>query len=87
MASILIVDDEASVREILRESVSVLGHQSEEASDGMEALERFRAKRFDVVITDLSMPRLVGIELTRRLRRLYPNLPVMVVTGRTSLDT
>ena len=71
---------------MLCESVSGLGLQAEEASDGLEALERFREGRFDMVITDLSMPRMDGIELTHRLKSLDPGVAVLVITGQSSLD-
>ncbi len=86
MTKILIVDDEASAREIVRESVSLLGYEVDEASDGLDALERFRDGHHDVVITDLTMPRMDGIELTRELHKVDPLVPVLMLTGRTSLD-
>jgi CheY-like chemotaxis protein len=86
MTRILVVDDEPSAREVIRESVCLLGYQVEEASDGMEALERFRDGRHDVVITDLSMPRMDGIELTHELHKVDPMVPVLMLTGRSSLD-
>lgn len=86
MAKILIVDDEAGAREVIRESVRVLGHEAEEATDGVEALERFRDRHYDIVITDLSMPRMDGIELTRQLHLMDPQVPVLMVAGRSSLD-
>lgn len=86
MTRILIVDDEASAREIIRESVCLLGYQVDEAGDGEEALERFREHRHDVVITDLSMPNMDGIELTHQLHQMDPMVPVLMLTGRSSLD-
>jgi DNA-binding response OmpR family regulator len=86
MTRILIVDDEENAREVIRESVSILGYQVEEASDGLDALERFRDRHHDVVITDMSMPRMDGIELTRELHKVDPLVPVLMLTGRDSLD-
>ena len=86
MTRILVVDDEANAREVIRESICLLGYQVEEARDGMEALERFRDGRHDVVITDLSMPRMDGIELTHELHKLDPMVPVLMLTGKSSLD-
>jgi CheY-like chemotaxis protein len=83
---VLIVDDETGDREILRESVSSLGYRTEEAKDGLEALERFRNHRCDVVITDLVMPRMDGIELTHQLHEMDPLLPVLLVSGKSSHD-
>ncbi len=86
MTSILIVDDEPDAREVIRESVCSMGYQVDEARDGVEALERFRDHRHDVVITDLSMPHMDGIELTHQLHKVDPMVPVLMLTGRSSLD-
>jgi CheY-like chemotaxis protein len=86
MTEVLIVDDEAMDREILRESVSSLGYRAEEARDGVEALERFRSRRHDVVITDLVMPRMDGIQLTDQLHEMDPLLPVLLVSGKAVHD-
>ena len=86
MTKILIVDDEELARGVVRESVSLLGYEVDEAADGIEALERFRSEHHDVVITDLTMPRMDGIELTRELHKVDPLVPVLMLTGRTSLD-
>lgn len=86
MTKILIVDDEPDAREVIRESVCLLGYQVDEARDGVEALARFRDRHHDVVITDLSMPRMDGIELTHELHKVDPMVPVLMLTGRSSLD-
>lgn len=86
MARVLVVEDEACLRRLLCESISGLGHDPEEARDGLEALECFRRGAYDAVVTDLTMPRMDGIELTRRLRSLDPGIAVLMVTGQGSLD-
>ena len=86
MARVLVVEDEPGTRRVLCESISSLGHEPDEARDGLEALERFRAGAYDVVVTDVAMPRMDGIELTRRLKAMEPGLAVLVVTGQASLD-
>jgi DNA-binding response OmpR family regulator len=80
------VDDEHDAREVIRDSVCLLGYQVDVAGDGVEALESFRDHRHDVVITDLSMPRMDGIQLTHELHKMDPMVPVLMLTGRSSLD-
>ncbi len=86
MTRILIVDDEPNARAVIRESVCLMGYQVDEARDGVEALERFRDHHHDVVITDLAMPHMDGIELTHQLHKVDPMVPVLMLTGRSSLD-
>ena len=81
MAKILIVDDEAPVREVLRDLLTDAGHQVEEAVDGEEALRRFRATTPELVITDILMPKAGGLNLLRALRELSPSLPVIAISG------
>jgi two-component system, cell cycle response regulator len=78
---ILIVDDEEIVREFLAALLSQHGHHAEEAQHGMEALDIINKNAMDAVVSDIVMPEMDGIALTRELRNLYPDLPVMVMTG------
>ena len=78
---LLIADDEEAIRAILSTVFSEAGYEVDQASDGREALERFRAKRHRVVVTDLVMPGLNGGELAREVRKLEPDAVVVVLTG------
>jgi len=78
---VLIVDDDPFIRRLISSILALKGHQCEEAIDGMEALEKFAQNSFDAVITDIRMPRMDGIELTRELLKLQPALPIIVMTG------
>ena len=82
-ARILVVDDEPSVAGFLRELLSVAGYEAVLAGDGAEALEIFQQQcgRFDLVITDQTMPNLTGADLARQLLVLSPDLPVILCTG------
>src|SRR5207245_1513373 len=73
---LLIVDDEPSFRELFSMHLSDLGGEIATAGDGEEALAKVAGDRPDVVITDLAMPKMDGIELLKRLRGQYPDLPV-----------
>lgn len=70
MARILFVDDNAGVRKAVRLLLSLLNHQVELADSGASALAMYSGERFDVVITDLRMPRMNGLELARELAKM-----------------
>ena len=80
---ILIVDDEEMVRNLLVSLLSKRGHKCETAKDGIEAFEKIKKSSFDSAVIDVVMPLMDGITLTKELLRLYPNLPVMIMTGHS----
>ena len=80
MADILVVDDDDVIRDTLCELLSA-DHSCQTADTAEEALARFEAQRFDVVITDISMPGLSGKELLNRVVQLYPGTPVIIISG------
>ncbi|OGP80361.1 MAG: hypothetical protein A2V86_00545 [Deltaproteobacteria bacterium RBG_16_49_23] len=79
--TILVVDDEELIRELVFTILSNLGHSCITATDGIDALDKLKGENFDAVITDIKMPEMDGIILTREISRQYPGLPVMVMTG------
>ncbi|MGA7859504.1 MAG: response regulator transcription factor [Terracidiphilus sp.] len=79
---VLIVDDEAAIRRALRPPLVELGFQVTEASRGEEALQLLHAGNIDVVLLDINMPGIGGIETLRRIRAVAPRLPVLMVTVR-----
>jgi two-component system KDP operon response regulator KdpE len=79
---ILLVDDESAIRRALRPPLVELGFQVAEASRGEEALQLMRAGAFDVVLLDVNMPGIGGIETLRRMRALAPRLPILMLTVR-----
>ncbi len=81
MATILIVDDDAALREGLAETLGDLGHQTEEAGNGAVALHRLAGPGIDAVLLDLRMPGLDGLEVLRRIRALPAPPPVAVLTA------
>ena len=83
-ASVLIVDDNENMREVLALILSRRGHRCELAADGREAMEKIEHGNFDAVVTDVEMPEMDGIALTKELARNHSHLPVMIITG--SLD-
>jgi CheY-like chemotaxis protein len=80
---ILFVDDEAALVEIAREALEELGYRVTAMTNPVEALERLRsdALAFDVLITDLTMPRLTGLQLAREARRIRADMPMILCTG------
>lgn len=80
-ARILVIDDEDSVREILSRMLKAKGHKVIVASDGEEGIELFKREKFDLVFTDLGMPKLSGWEVGRTLKGLNPKVPVAMITG------
>ena len=79
---VMIVDDEAAIRRALRAPLTELGFQVSEASRGEEALQLLQSGATDVVLLDINMPGIGGIETLRRIRALAPRLPVLMVTVR-----
>jgi DNA-binding NarL/FixJ family response regulator len=79
---LLLVDDDEGFRTALRDLLTQRGHdvRVEEAADGEEALQRVATSRPDAVLMDLTMPRMNGIEATRRLKVRWPELPVLILT-------
>jgi len=84
---ILFVDDEEILAEIGREMVQCLGYKVAARTSSIEALEAFRAQpaRFDVVITDMTMPNMTGVELAREVHRIRPDIPIIICTGFSEL--
>ena len=82
MATILTVDDSASIRQTVKIALSSSGHSVSEAVDGMDGLQKAGQAGFDVVITDLNMPRMDGLSMIRELRRLpaYAGVPILFLT-------
>lgn len=82
MATILVVDDEPSMRDLLRTVLARKGHEVVIAHDGQKALLRFRQDRPDVTILDLKLPDIDGINVLRQIHAVNPNHPVIILTGR-----
>ncbi|MGA8567804.1 MAG: response regulator [Candidatus Binataceae bacterium] len=85
-ARVLLVEDEADIRELIRYSLAQAGLEVEEASDGAEALEKLRAFAPDLIVLDLMLPGMPGLEICRRLRSRADTarLPIMVVSARSN---
>ncbi len=87
MAKILIVDDEVPIRRTLREILEFEQYEVEEAADGQEGVAKVQSQKYDVVIMDIKMPKMDGIEALERIMMISPETPVIMVSGHGTIDT
>lgn len=87
MTKILIVDDEKSIRRTIKEILEFEKYDVDEASDGLECLVKLKRERYDVVIMDIKMPKMDGMEALDRIQLLVPDTPVIMISGHASIDT
>jgi PAS domain S-box-containing protein len=83
---VLVVDDDPASRSIMRHVFSLRDFQIDEAQDGLEASDLVASRDYQLVIVDLRLPRLSGLELIERIRRMRPDLPIIIVSGVGGLD-
>ena len=84
---ILLVDDDDDVRAVAAAMIAELGYEVATAAEGVEALGLIEAGRFQLMVTDVAMPGLNGVELARRARRLAPDLPILFASGYADVHT
>ena len=84
--SILIVDDETSIQTLLKEHFSKEGHTIYLAGNGQEALELLEEHKIDIIISDIIMPKMDGVELVKRVRIEHPITRIIMMTGFVSID-
>ena len=77
------VDDDANLLELLADTLTTIGYEALGARDGMQALKMLRQEKFELMISDIKMPVMDGIDLLKEVRRYYPRLPVLFITGFT----
>ena len=85
-ARILIVDDEEEIRKTLSRHFRFDGYDVDTAANGLEALGILNQKRMEVVITDIMMPKMNGIQLLREIRNQYPMIHTIVITGYVTME-
>lgn len=81
MANILVVDDDDSIRFLLKEELLADGHAVRTAADGISALEAVADLAPDVIVLDIKMPGMSGLEVVERLKRTHPTLPIFLLTA------
>jgi DNA-binding NtrC family response regulator len=87
MPTILIIDDEKAIRKTLTEILSFEGYKIDEAADGEEGLKRFNEKAYDLVLCDIKMPKLDGIEFLEKAKMTNPDIPIIMISGHGNIDT
>jgi two-component system nitrogen regulation response regulator NtrX len=87
MATILIVDDERAIRKTLTEILGFEGYKIEEAADGEEGLKKFQAATYDVVLCDIKMPKLDGLEFLSKATAANPDVPIIMISGHGTIET
>ena len=89
MAKILIIEDEAAIRRVL---IKILSEENntylvEEAEDGLVGMEKIKDDEYDLVLCDIKMPKMDGIEVLEAIRKIKPEVPVVMLSGHGDLDT
>lgn len=87
MAEILIIDDEKAIRKTLTEILSFEGYKIDDAADGEEGLKKFKEKSYDLVLCDIKMPKLDGIEFLQKAGEINPDVPVIMISGHGNIET
>ena len=87
MAKILIIDDEKAIRNTLKDILLYEKYEVDEAADGAEGLKKAEAGNFDLVLCDIKMPKMDGLEVLVKLQELKPDLPVVMISGHGTIDT
>ena len=87
MATLLIIDDEKSIRKTLTEILSFEGYKIDEATDGEEGLKKFKDKTYDVVLCDIKMPKIDGIDFLQKAVEINPDVPIIMISGHGNIET
>ncbi len=89
MAKILVIEDEASIRRVLVKILSEenKSYQLEEAEDGLAGIEKIKEEEYDLVLCDIKMPKMDGIEVLEAIKKIKPEVPVVMISGHGDLDT
>jgi two-component system nitrogen regulation response regulator NtrX len=87
MSNILIIDDEKSIRKTLGEILSYEGYKIDEASDGEEGLKKFKEKTYDVILCDIKMPKIDGLDFLEKSREVNADVPIIMISGHGTIET
>jgi two-component system alkaline phosphatase synthesis response regulator PhoP len=86
-ARVLVVDDEEGVRSVLARFLDLLGYRADEAASGHQALEMLERTPYDVIVLDIRLPGMDGVEVMHRARQVRPDLPIIFLTGHATLKS
>lgn len=87
MAKILVIDDEKSIRNTLKDILEFEKHEVQDAADGMEGLKKIESEKFDVVLCDIKMPKMDGLELLEKIMEIQSDTPVIMISGHGTIET
>jgi two-component system, NtrC family, nitrogen regulation response regulator NtrX len=87
MAHILIIDDEKAIRYALRDILEHEGHKVDEAEDGQQGCQKVKAGKYDLVLCDIKMPKMDGLEVLEKIQAFNEELPVVMISGHGTIDT
>lgn len=87
MSTILIVDDEKAIRKTLSEILSYEGYKIDDAENGEEGLKKFKENNYDVVLCDIKMPKVDGIEFLEKSKEINPDIPIIMISGHGTIET
>src|ERR1700742_3094294 len=87
MSNILIIDDEKAIRKTLSEILSYEGYKIDEAGDGEEGLKKVKEKEYDVILCDIKMPKIDGIEFLEKTKETHPDIPIIMISGHGTIET
>jgi two-component system, NtrC family, nitrogen regulation response regulator NtrX len=87
MPKILLVDDDASIRRTLRDILEFEDFEVIEATDGLDCLVKIKQNSFDVILMDIKMPKMDGMEAIEKIQSLQPDIPVIMISGHGNIDT
>lgn len=87
MPNILIIDDEKAIRKTLSEILSFEGYKIDEAVDGEEGLKKFKDKTYDVVLSDIKMPKIDGLDFLQKAIETNPDVPIIMISGHGNIET
>jgi CheY-like chemotaxis protein len=82
MARILIIDDDQDSRILIKFMLQQRGHDTTEAENGLDALNLIKVNQFDLVISDIRMPHMDGLDLSNHIRRIFPSMPVIFISAQ-----
>lgn len=87
MSKILIIDDEKSIRNTLKDILVYEKHEVDEAVDGIEGIKMAEKEKYDVILCDIKMPKMDGMEVLDKLMEICPDIPVVMISGHGTIDT
>lgn len=87
LGRVMVVDDEENIREVLSNYLEGMGYDVVTATDGQDALNKFRKDEFDLIVSDLLMPSIDGLELLKRIREIDKEVIFLMITGYPSIET